>query len=276
VSLDRTTLTGVARAERARLGRTIQYADPSAWDRPSPCVGWSNRDILAHLEAQDAVAAQVVGREAPAEFDAFRRANDGDLWVDGFNEWAVTVRAERSTRELIAGWGEGAGRLLTRVADLPEEDWAQLRVPWLAGDIGVRYLVQSRIVEWWLHGEDLREGTGQEPNPQHWPVHLTCDLAIRMLPFSLGQAGLSFPGLSIQVDLSGMGTGSWHWALAPKGSSTEDKKPDAFIEGRALSFAMVAGHRTPAEAPLDDGNLVIGGNEELAFQVLEHLRAFPD
>jgi len=274
--VERTRLIGILHAERARLGRTIQYTDPQTWDAANPCQGWTNRDVLAHLAAQDAAASQVIGGEPATELDAFRAANDGDLWVNGFNEWARGVRAEVPARQLADDWGRAADVFCTRVADLPAEGWDTHRVPWLAGEIGVRYFVQSRIVEWWLHGEDLREGTGQEPNPQHWPVHLTCDLAIRMLPFSLGQAGLSFPGLSIQVDLSGMGTGSWHWALAPKESPTEDKKPDAFIEGRALSFALVAGHRTPAEAPLDDGNLVIGGNEELAFQVLEHLRAFPD
>jgi hypothetical protein len=144
----------------------------------------------------------------------------------------------------------------------------------VAGQIGVRYLVQSRVVEWWLHGEDLREGTGLEENPQHWPIHLTNDLAIRMLPYSLGQAGLSFPGRSVQVDLEGAGEGLWHWGLAPRETPPEDKKPDAFIQGRALAFALVAGRRFEASAFLDEGNLVVGGDEDLAHAVLTHLHAF--
>lgn len=272
--MERTRLIGILHAERARLGRTIQYTDPRTWDATSPCQGWSNRDVLAHLAAQDAAAAQLAGAEPATELEAFRAANDGDLWVNGFNEWAVRVRAEVPARQLADDWGRAADVFCTRVADLPADGWDAHRVPWLAGEIGVRYLVQSRIVEWWLHGEDLREGTGQEPNPQHWPVHLTCDMGIRMLPYALGLAGHAFPGASVRVDLSGMGAGSWHWGLSPRESPAEDKKPDAWIEGRALAFAMVAARRVAGESYLEDGNLVIGGDETLAEIVLRHVRAY--
>jgi uncharacterized protein (TIGR03083 family) len=272
--LDRTQLVGIANAERERLGRTIQYAGPASWEAESPCEGWRNRDVLAHLAAQETAAAQVIAGGPAEEFDAFRGANDDDFWVDGFNEWAVGVRKEVPTREIIAAWGRAADAFLGSVADLTDEDWSRLRVPWVAGDIGVRYLVQSRVIEWWLHGEDLRAGTGQEPNLQHWPIFLTNDMAIRMLPYSLGLAGLSFPGASVRVDLEGMGGGQWHWGLAPRESPPADKKPDAFIEGRAYPFSLVAGRRVAAEHYLDDGTLVVGGDEELAFDVLTHLRAY--
>lgn len=272
--MERTQLIGILHAERERLGRTIQYADPATWEGPSPCEGWSNRDLLAHLAAQDTAAAQLVGDEPAAEFHAFREANDGDLWVDGFNEWAIGVRAELPARRLATDWGRAADLMCARAAAIDPAVWPTRRASWFAGEIGVRYLVQSRIVEWWLHGEDLREGTGQEPNPQHWPVHLVCDMGIRMLPYALGLAGLSYAGASVQIDLSGMGEGAWHWGLSPRESPAEDKKPDAWIEGRALAFALVAGRRVPAEAYLDDGSLVVGGDEQLALTVLHHVRAY--
>ncbi len=274
MTLDRPTMLGIAHAERARLGRTIQYAPPGSWDAQSPCVGWRNRDVMAHLAAQDTAAAQIIGGEAAEEFDAFRDANGGELWVDGFNEWAVTVREPLPARRLISDWGRAAGLFLERTAALPEADWAGRRVPWVAGEIGVRYLVQSRVIEWWLHGEDIRAGAGLEENLQHWPIHLTADMGIRMLPYALGQAGLSFPGRSVRVDLEGMGGGSWHWGLSSRETPAEDKKPDAFIEGRAHPFALVAGRRALAAAFLDDGSLVLGGDEEIALAVLEHIRAF--
>jgi uncharacterized protein (TIGR03083 family) len=274
VTVDRRTMLGIASAERARLGRTIQYAPPEIWDGESVCAGWRNRDIVAHLAAQDTAAAQLVGGEPAEEFERFREANDGELWVNGFNEWAVKIREELPVRQIIGDWGRAADAFLGRVGRLDDEGWRATKVAWVAGEIGVRFLVQSRVVEWWFHGEDLREGAGLEENPQHWPVYLANDMGIRMLPYALGQAGLSFPGRSLRVDLEGVGGGSWHWGLAPRESPPEDKKPDAFIEGRATAFALVAGRRHPAEAFLDDGNLVIGGDEQIALAVLEHVRAF--
>jgi uncharacterized protein (TIGR03083 family) len=273
-TLDRTTLIGIAYAERERLGRTIQYTPPAAWDADSVCAGWRNRDIVAHLAAQDTAAAQLVGGEPAEEFDMFREANGGELWVNGFNEWAIKVRDERPTRQLIADWGRAAETFLELCTRLDDDEWQTKRADWVAGSIGVRYLVQSRTIEWWIHGEDLREGAGLEPNYQHWPVYLTNDLAIRMLPFSLGQAGLSFPGRSVQVELEGVGGGTWHWGLAPRETPAADKKADAYIDGRATAFALVAARRHPAETFLDQGELVVGSDEELALTLLQHLRAF--
>lgn len=274
VSLPRSTLIGLAHAERDRLGRSIQFAPAGSWEAPSPCEGWRNRDIVAHLAAQDTAAAQLVGGEPAAEFDAFREANDGDLWVTGFNEWAVEIRREVASRQVIADWGRAAGLFLQRVSQVREAEWDRTRIEWVAGEIGLRYLVQSRTIEWWIHGEDLREGAGLETNYQHWPVYLTNDLAIRMLPFSLGQAGLSFPGRTVQVELEGVGGGTWHWGLAPRETPAADKKADAYIAGRATAFALVAARRHPAETFLDEGELVVGGDEELALTLLQQLRAF--
>ncbi|MFB3738494.1 MAG: maleylpyruvate isomerase family mycothiol-dependent enzyme [Candidatus Velamenicoccus archaeovorus] len=271
--MDRKQLLGIARAERARLGRTIQYAPPAAWEAPSPCEGWRNRDVVAHLVAQEYAAAQVVAGEDAEEFAAFRAANEGAFWVNGFNEWAVGIRGEQPTRQVITDWGRAADLLLMRLGELSDDRWDR-RVPWVAGEIGLTYLVQSRIVEWWLHGEDVREGVGLEENPQHWPVYLVNDMGIRMLPYALGLAGLSFPGKSLRVELEGVGEGTWHWGLAPRETPAEDHKPDAFVQGRAPAFALVAGRRAPAERFLDDGTLVIGGDEAVAGAVLEHIRAY--
>jgi uncharacterized protein (TIGR03083 family) len=271
--VDRKQLLGIAHAERARLGRTIQYAAPGSWEGPSACAGWRNRDVLAHLVAQEYAAAQIVGGEEPEEFAAFRRANGGDLWVDGFNGWAVGIRQDQPTRQVITDWGRAADLLLTRLGELSDERWDR-RVPWVAGEIGIKYLLQSRIIEWWLHGEDIRQGAGLEENLQHWPVYLINDMGIRMLPYALGLAGLSFPGTSLRVDLEGVGEGTWHWGLAPRETPAADKKPDAFVQGRGPAFALVAGRRAPAERFLDDGTLVIGGDEAVAEAVLRHIRAY--
>jgi uncharacterized protein (TIGR03083 family) len=267
-------MLGTASAERERLGRTIQYAPAGAWDSDSVCEGWRNRDIVAHLAAQETAAAQLMIGEPATEFDAFREANGGELWVNGFNESAVRARDEIPARQVARDWGRAADVFLAAAAGLSEDEWRTRKVEWVAGEIGVRYLVQSRVIEWWFHGEDIRESTGLEENPQHWPIYLANDMAIRMLPWSLGQAGLSFPGATLQVDLEGVGGGHWHWGLSPGDAPPEDKKADAFVQGRAFAFALAAGRRVPADAFLDDGNLVVGGDEGLAIVVLEHLRAF--
>ena len=124
----------------ARLGRVLQFAAPESWEEPSPCEGWRNRDVMAHLAAQETAAVQVVRGEAPEEFDAFRAANGGDFWVDGFNDSAVRVRADLTNRRILEDWGRAADLLLADLGGLDDAAWNARRVPWVAGDIGIRYL----------------------------------------------------------------------------------------------------------------------------------------
>ena len=276
MTIDQEMLIGLAHAERQRLGRMIQFADPDSWEAPSACPGWWNRDVVAHLAAQDTAAAQLVKGDPATELDEYRESlGDAAFTVDGFNAWAVNRRSGLPTREVLTVWGQAADALLAYAALLSDDEWSQRRFPWLSGDIAARYLIQSRIVEWWVHGEDMRAGNGLGPMPQQWPVFLTADLGIRMLPWTLAQVGLSFPGRSVQVDLEGTGYGSWHWGLAADETPAPDKKPDATITGRAVQFALVAARRLTADEVLDGGNLVVGGDAALGETLLHHIRCYP-
>jgi uncharacterized protein (TIGR03083 family) len=273
--MSRTDFMAAASFEREGFGRTVQYTPPQAWDEPSRVPGWDSHDVLAHLHAQEIAAAALVGEEVAPELEEYRASSGGTLDVDGFNAFAVDRRKQISTRQLAVEWGKAATLLLDRAAHASDQDWASHRIPWLGGDIPLRYLIQTRVVEWWIHGEDIRFGAGLDVRFIHNSIYLVNDLAIRMLPYALGLAGLVLPGLSVQVDLEGVGEGSWHFALAPGERPSSDKEPDAFIEGRGYRFALVAGRRDPAERSLEDGNLVVGGDEDLATAILENLRAFP-
>jgi uncharacterized protein (TIGR03083 family) len=276
VSLDRRSLLGIAHAERQRLGRTVQFADPMTWDQPSALPGWWNRDVMAHLAAQDTAAAHLVKGDLPEELELYRSdLGERPFSVDGFNAWAVDRRAGQETREVLVTWGKAADAFLAYAGLLSPEDWERRRFDWLAGEIAARYLVQSRLVEWWIHGEDMRATNGLGPEYQHWPVNLTIDMGIRMLPWALGQAGLDLSGTSIQVDVEGAGGGSWHWGLGAGELPPSDKKPDATIVGRAPQLALVAARRLPADEVLASGNLVVGLDTELGTTVLRHLRAYP-
>jgi uncharacterized protein (TIGR03083 family) len=275
VSLDRTTLLGIAHAERQRLGRTVQFADPPTWEQPSALPGWWNRDVMAHLAAQDTAAAQIVKGDPATEVEEYRAGLGEELFsVDGFNSYAVARRSGLPTRDVLVTWGQAADAFLAYVGLLSQEDWDRERFPWLAGDIAIRYLVQSRVVEWWVHGEDMRATNGLGPEYQHWPINLTIDMGVRMLPWALGRAGLDLTGASVQIDVEGAGEGSWHWGLGAGEVPPNDKKPDATIVGRAPQLALVAARRLPVDDVLASGNLVVGIDGDLGTTVLRHIRAF--
>ena len=280
MAIGREALLGMAHAERQRLGRMIQFAEPETWELPSAAAGWWNRDVMAHLGAGDTAAAQLVAGEAAEELDAYReQLGEESFTVDGWNAWTVARRAGSETRELLDVWGRAAESLLEYAARLDDDEWRDARYPWIAGDIAPKYLVQSRVIEWFLHGEDMRAtngvAQGWQIGWQHWPVYLTIDLAVRMLPWALGQIGVDLRGRSVQVDVSGAGEGSWHWGLGVGEVPDPDHKPDALIVGRAPQFALVAGKRLSPDDVLAAGTVVLGGDVDVADLILRTIRAYP-
>ncbi len=131
------------------------------------------------------------------------------------------------------------------------------------------------MVEWWIHGEDMRATNGLGPEYQHWPIYMTIDMGVRMLPWALGQAGLDLTGYSVQIDVEGAGEGSWHWGLGAGEVPPADKEPDATIVGRAPQLGARGGAtRIRPMDVLASGNLVMGLDVELGVAVLRHIRAF--
>jgi uncharacterized protein (TIGR03084 family) len=275
MTLDRQWLLATARAEREALGRTIQYTPPEAWDQESPSPGWRNRDIVAHLAAGEVAAAAVIADEAATEIAEYVKGlEDEPATLDGFNEFSVSRRADLPFRQVVTEWGRAADLFLARASKVSAEDWTTKKVQWMSGPLGVSYLVQSRVMEWWLHGEDIRAGGGNPPRLEHPPIYCVNDLAVRTIPYALSLAGLSYPGRSVKVELEAVGGGNWHWGLAPRESPPPGKAPDAVIYGRAYAFALVAGRRIPAEYYVAEGILQTAGDDALGETVLQHVRAF--
>ena len=275
MTLDRQWLLATTRAEREALGRTIQYTPPQTWEQESPSPGWRMRDIVGHLASDEVAAAAVIAGEVPAEFEEYMKSLDGETaTLDGFNEFSVLRRAELPFRQVVTEWGKAGDLLLARASKISPEQWGSQKVEWMAGPIGVNYLIQSRVMEWWLHGEDLLAGGGNPPRLEHPPIYCVNDLAVRTIPYALSLAGLSFPGRSVRVELEAVGGGNWHWGLAPRETPDPKKAPDAVITGRAYAFALVAGRRVPAEYYLAQGVIQTAGDDALAETILQHLRAF--
>jgi uncharacterized protein (TIGR03083 family) len=276
MTLDRNWLLGVARAEREAFGRTVQYTPPERWEAESPKEGWRLRDVVAHLAASEAVAASVIADENPKELEEYTKSLDDprNLNGDGFNRWAVARRAETPVLSLAIEWGRSADLLLLRAAKTGEEDWKKRDLRWMTEELPVGYFLQSRVCQWWVHGEDIRAGALLPPRMEHSPIFCVNDLAVRLIPYALGLAGKSFKAKSVLIELEAVGEGTWHQGLEAGYEPPKDKKPDAIIIGRAHAFALVASRRADLDLCLYDGILNMGGDLEIADAVLHNLRAF--
>jgi uncharacterized protein (TIGR03083 family) len=276
MTLDRNWLLGVARAEREALGRTVQYTPPERWEAESPREGWRLRDVVAHLAASEAAAASVIADETPSELDEYTKSLDDprELTSDGFNDWAVARRADAPVLSLASEWGKSADALLVQAAETGDEDWRKRELRWMTEELPVGYLLQTRVCQWWVHGEDIRAGALLPPRMEHPPIFSVNDLAVRLIPYALGRGGKTFKGKSVLIELEAVGEGTWHQGLQAGYEPPNEKQPDAIIVGRAHAFALVASRRADVDLCLYDGILNMGGDLEIADAVLHNVRAF--
>ena len=121
------------------------------------------------------------------------------------------------------------GRVLPRALRrrLSDEDWADRRFDYVEGPIAARYLVQTRVVEWWLHGEDMRATNGLGPQWQHWPINLTIDSRCGCSRGRWAVPATTCRDCRSKVDVEGAGEGRWHWGLGSGEVPAGRKKPDA-------------------------------------------------
>src|SRR5688500_16256361 len=121
--------------ERADLVATLRSVGPAA---PTLCSGWSAGDIAAH------VAVSESGFGLPLfVFNGIRRVLPARLTrrlIDGAQSSGDRLNARMGAR----GWSE----VLRRLEDGPPRLFA------------VGTLAQLRVVEEWIHHEDVRRGAG--------------------------------------------------------------------------------------------------------------------
>ena len=135
-------IRAVHRAERAELLRTLRRWGP---DAPTLCEAWSARRLAAHI----VVAEQAAGVPLAVAYPVWR---------------TISADRARGMQERFADTGE-------RQMDKAEErGW-----DWLLGRLeggpprtfALPMIVGVRLVEEWIHHEDVRRGNGEPQRPMH-------------------------------------------------------------------------------------------------------------
>jgi uncharacterized protein (TIGR03083 family) len=94
----------------SEFDRRVNRLGDADWDRPTPCSGWSVRDLVGHVVAEDRWAPELLAGRTVAEVDD---RLDGDLLGDDPRRaWGAAATAA-TTAEVAPGTGP-TGRLLAR------------------------------------------------------------------------------------------------------------------------------------------------------------------
>jgi uncharacterized protein (TIGR03083 family) len=232
----------------AELLDDLASVDDDECQRQSLCSDWSVRDIVVHLVVGDSLAAaSLQGGKV------FGTVTADESWLEGQSRRLVDNHADMSWAEALGRFNTGRARLLEVAAGLSPES---LRVPvdWGAKPISAFALVQSRLMETWVHGWDIREPLLMKHivDDRAWWI---ADMFVRHIPYALVKNDRQVPHAQLEVELTKTGGGTWSRRLG------EEPWRSIALEGDALhwiawSTRRLRNHIAAPPVNADDDSLV--------------------
>lgn len=203
--------------------------------------GLSISDLVVHLAAIDAAFASEMTHPSVTWLGA---AEVVEITAD-----ALPAASERSYPERRRVWRDGCRTLLDAAA---ATDQAR------AGGYAVDDVLVIRAFEAWVHHEDIRRATGRPAAPPAPAVlRSMADLSARALPAALAVTGVTHPGRTARLVLTGAGGGEWMVPLAP--GETPAAAADVEIRLPAIEWCMRVAERVGA------GDLAYDGEGDTAL-----------
>lgn len=250
--------------------RTIGKLSPDDWDRPTPCTGWSVKDVLSHVGHMEGML--IHGFDQP---DApYGWIPEGDP-LDQVTALGVVSRRSWSTEKVTEEIGKVAEATRKLLAQ-PDLDW-DAETPTPVGPAPLHIGVEMRATDLLVHLCDIRTAIGQDLEAGEEPaaMEVAVGRAVRLTPWAWAKRVRAGEGERLRLHLSGIGgintdvvMTNGKAAMVPESESPAPKTDGPEIEGTGLAYLLAASGRHALAASA--GGLVARG--EPARLLLEKFR----
>ncbi len=247
----------------------LEELDKADWTRPTDLAGWDVQAIAAHIAHLESVLAG--GPEEAVDVGSPEHVT-GLMGL--YTEQGVVARRDRTPDELIREIRESTTKRHTELlADPPDDATA---VPErIFGGIGWGWerLLRNRVVDVWMHEQDVRRAVGRPGNLDSGPAKHTADDLLESFGVVVGKrvappagtcavlAVAGSPTRAVEVNESGRAV---TLPVAPA-------EPDVVLEmGREAFIVIAGGRRWP-----DDEAVTVEGDAELGRKILDAMAVTP-
>ena len=234
------------------------------WDLPNGCPGWTVKDHLSHLVDYE---ARALGRPGPEHEPGPLPHVKNEMGQA--NEIGVDVRRPRPGAQVLAEFREVTGERLARLRTLTGQDLAE-SVTTPAGPGTMADLLTLRVMDSWMHEQDIRRATGRPGHVDGPAAGEAVGYFTRFLPYVVGKRAASPDGSKVVFRVGGRDPVAVQMA-GGRGSLAADA--GVATVGLAIpvtTFAALAGGRS--DVPDD---VRITGDEALGRRVLASMGLLP-
>jgi uncharacterized protein (TIGR03083 family) len=243
----------------------IAFLEPDDWNRPTPCVGWSVRDVLAHLGHVEGMLVHGFDQpDPPADW-----VGEGTPLDQVTNQGVAARRTWSPAR--ITDEIERAAEATRVLLGQPGLDWNEA-APTPVGPAPRSVAVEMRVNDAFLHLCDLRTAIDVDIKESDEPLgrEIAIGRAVRLSPWAWAKQAKARNGQRLRLSLSGSG-GVDHDIVMRDGKAVvepQDGEPDAVIKGTGLAYLLAVSGRH-ALVPAGGGLFATG---EPARVLLERFR----
>ena len=239
--------------------------DSEEWEMPSECPGWTVRDVLSHLVGTERM---LLGEPAPALLiDSPPHVRNA---IGATNEAWVEERRRMPGAAVLEEFVEVTGRRLGQM-----RSWSATRFdeigPSPVGEVPYREFMRIRVLDCWVHEQDIRVATGRPGHSRGVASELAIDRLASGLGFVVGKKARAPEGVSVRFELTGddprridievrQGRAVKAEALAIE--------PTAVLRMDQEAFWRLTCGRVPGEASLSAGLVELEGDLGLARRVV--------
>ena len=259
-------IVGVLAEEWGAIDVLAQELVDAEWEMPSECPGWAVRDLVAHMIGTE---RNLLGDPDPPPLPEVPRyvANA----VGARNEAWVASRRPLPVRAVLDEFRDVTTR---RLADM--RSWPQARFdeigPSPVGNVEYREYMRVRVMDCWVHEQDIRVATARPGHDSGPAAELSLDRISSAMPFVVGKQARAPEGASVRFDLRGsmprridIVVRDGRAAIVPELES----EPTAGLDMGLEAFWRLACGRVDSQAARDAGLVEVRGDKELSVRVLD-------
>jgi uncharacterized protein (TIGR03083 family) len=250
------------------IDRTLRTRSPEAYDAPTPCPGWTVRDVVSHL-----VGFELMLRGGPVPEHTGAWPDYVKNPVGEFNEAYVRAYRDKPGAEMLDLFVATTKDSLERLRALSDVEWE--KVGWSPeGERPYYRFQETRVLDSWIHLQDIRDAL-LEPSDDHGPgEEIVVNRFEAALPYVLGKRVGAPEGTLVQINLSGrLGRSILLGVVEGRARALEhlSRTPELELTTPVALFWRRAAGRISADAFLNASATDVRGDRTLARGIAEGL-----
>ncbi|MFC8043360.1 maleylpyruvate isomerase family mycothiol-dependent enzyme [Nocardia sp. NPDC057353] len=263
---ERERITGALVAQWQAIRGLVADFDEAQWQAPTPCPGWSARDVIAHIIGTE---SSLTGAEPPELPDVTSKPHVRNE-IGALNERWVEHFRPLSPAELLGRWDAVIG---ARTAALTAMTDTEFDAPsWTPEGPGTyARFMRIRVFDCWMHEQDLRAAIGRPGGTDTTAGEIAVEEMTGKLGYIVGKRAAAPERSTVTVVLTG-GLGRTVPVLVEGRARILEAAPDdptVTLTLPAPLFARLYGGRVTAAEVADA--IGIGGDQLLGHRVLDAL-----